>query len=268
MKHFLLLSFTAIISSSLQAADEPPLQLDPVKYVDFKSSEGMKRLERAKYKTDFFYLANQFEPQEITYFGGPATAATVMNALRLQKENGKDTMPNDPRRLTKDELSYVAKDAKPFFNRFTQHNIFKEGVKDKFETIGKPVKTEKGEAKDLGFQLRQLQALFVANGFKADIHVVDDSVKLKDLKTAFKNGLKDPKDFIVVNYRRLEMGQPHKNGHLSPLAAYDEKSDSFLVMDVNPNISTWGWVKADALLKAMNTKDTIENRGYLVVSDQ
>jgi hypothetical protein len=63
------------------------------------------------------------------------------------------------------------------------------------------------------------------------------------------------------------MGQPQKNGHLSPVGAYDERSDSFLILDVNPSISHWGWVKADALLKAMRTLDTIENRGYLIVSE-
>jgi hypothetical protein len=37
-------------------------------------------------------------------------------------------------------------------------------------------------------------------------------------------------------------------------------------MDVNPNKDSWVWVKTDDLIAAMNTFDTIENRGYLLIS--
>ena len=47
----------------------------------------------------------------------------------------------------------------------------------------------------------------------------------------------------------------------------DERSDSFLIMDVNPNRAPWVWVRSDELIAAMRTFDTVENRGYLLVSD-
>ena len=56
-------------------------------------------------------------------------------------------------------------------------------------------------------------------------------------------------------------------GHISPLGAYDRASDSFLIMDVNPNRAPWVWVKAEALIGAMRTFDTVENRGYLLIRD-
>jgi len=40
-----------------------------------------------------------------------------------------------------------------------------------------------------------------------------------------------------VNYKRSAIGQKG-GGHISPLGAYDEISDSFLVLDVNP-ASSW-----------------------------
>ena len=38
-------------------------------------------------------------------------------------------------------------------------------------------------------------------------------------------------------------------------------------MDVNPNRAPWVWVGADALIAAMRTFDTVENRGYLLISE-
>ena len=39
------------------------------------------------------------------------------------------------------------------------------------------------------------------------------------------------------------------------------------IMDVNPNRAPWVWVSSDELIAAMRTFDTVENRGYLLVSD-
>jgi len=44
-------------------------------------------------------------------------------------------------------------------------------------------------------------------------------------------------DLAIVNYKRSAIGQKG-GGHISPLGAYDEISDSFLVLDVNP-ASSW-----------------------------
>lgn len=55
-------------------------------------------------------------------------------------------------------------------------------------------------------------------------------------------------------------------GHISPIGAYDQQSDSFLIMDVNPNKAPWVWVKSRDLISAMRTFDTVENRGYLLIS--
>ncbi len=76
-----------------------------------------------------------------------------------------------------------------------------------------------------------------------------------------------PGDYVIVNYTGALLGQ--KGGaHISPLAAWDEASDSFLLLDVNPNEGkTWAWVPADALFSAMRTKDAVENRGFLLVKE-
>jgi hypothetical protein len=70
----------------------------------------------------------------------------------------------------------------------------------------------------------------------------------------------------VVNYFRPVLGQKG-GGHISPLGAYDKASDSFLILDVNPNGHTWVWVPAPLLIKSMRTRDVVENRGYLLVRE-
>ncbi|MBL4794601.1 MAG: hypothetical protein JKY24_03625 [Pseudomonadales bacterium] len=54
----------------------------------------------------------------------------------------------------------------------------------------------------------------------------------------------------------------------SPVGAYDEESDSVLVMDVNSNKANWVWVTLKDLVAAMATYDTVENRGYLLISEK
>ena len=38
-------------------------------------------------------------------------------------------------------------------------------------------------------------------------------------------------------------------------------------MDVNPNRAPWVWVRSADLIRAMRTFDTVENRGYLLISE-
>jgi Phytochelatin synthase len=74
-----------------------------------------------------------------------------------------------------------------------------------------------------------------------------------------------PGEYVIVNYRRAAVGQ-HGGGHISPLGAYDAASDSFLVLDVNPAAANWVWMPTATLVKGMRTFDTVENRGYGLVT--
>ena len=95
--------------------------------------------------------------------------------------------------------------------------------------------------------------------------VVDGSADPAAIRREIAANLATGDDFVLVNYARRALGQ-QGGGYISPLGAYDERSDSFLIMDVNPNRAPWVWVRSDDLIAAMRTFDTIENRGYLLVS--
>jgi Phytochelatin synthase len=59
----------------------------------FTAPESAVRLERSKYKVDFFPLVNQFESQQNMGYCGPATAVIVLNALRV--DNAAIAKPRD-----------------------------------------------------------------------------------------------------------------------------------------------------------------------------
>ena len=73
---------------------------------------------------------------------------------------------------------------------------------------------------------------------------------------------------MIVNFLRSALGE-ERGGHFSPLGAYDEKEDRFLVLDVARYKYPPAWVRATDLFAAMNTPDSDndnQTRGYVVIS--
>ena len=80
--------------------------------------------------------------------------------------------------------------------------------------------------------------------------------------------LGEPGHFVIVNYLRKALGQ-EVGGHISPLAAYDAKSDRFLLLDVARYKYPPVWVKTSDIFDAMNTSDAAndgKSRGYVLVT--
>ena len=96
--------------------------------------------------------------------------------------------------------------------------------------------------------------------------MVDASADAAAIRLEVAANLSSGDDYVLVNYARKALGQ-EGGGHISPLGAYDQRTDSFLIMDVNPNRAPWVWVRSDDLIAAVRTFDTVENRGYLLVSE-
>lgn len=261
--------FAALVSSQALAkgaepAPKPSSTAAPA-LVPFASKESMARLERSHHKIDFFHLANQYEGQTNKAFCGPTSAVIVLNALRV--DNDKIEKPEDPLLLPPEAKSRpLPPGMDPLFHRYTQNDFFDKGgaVKTKEEVFGKPKK--EGARPSGGIQLRELTGMLQAHGLDAQARVADDKLSDAQIKAELIQNLGTENDYVVVNYFRPVIGQKG-GGHISPLAAYDEKSDSFLVLDVNPNGQPWVWIPSDALIKSMRTKDTDENRGYVLVKE-
>jgi Phytochelatin synthase len=233
----------------------------PPALVPFASQEGMARLARSGARADFPHLANEFESQENKAFCGVASAVVVLNALRDRDD--RYPKPEDPRLSP----AGMSPSFDPLFHRFTQSDFFTPGtdaIKRKDEILGAP--RTPGAPRSGGLQLRQLAQLLSAHGLSVEIRVADDRLDPSIIRREIVRNLSTEGDYVVVNYARAGVGQPG-GGHISPLGAYDAVSDSFLVLDVNPNHQPWTWVPASALIQAMETKDVTENRGYLLIAE-
>jgi len=248
----------AILAAPVPARDEAP----PVApgLVPFASEEGMARLARATAKVDFPALANQFEAQSNVMFCGPTTAAIVLNAINARRSE----LPRDRRRLTTEDLLHVPKSVDPVIPRFTQDNVIPGGPKTRAQVLGEPMMIGGKRIRDFGYQARQFEALFKGHGMKTRLVIVDDKRTEDEIRRDLLDNLGRLGDYVVVGYHRKAVGQPG-GGHISPLAAYDRESDSFLVMDVNPSSAGWVWMPTATLVKGMRTFDTVENRGYIHV---
>jgi hypothetical protein len=155
----------------------------------------------------------------------------------------------------------------PLYHRYTQNDLFDakaDAVKTRGEILGRP--HAPGAKSDPGLQLRQLHALLLAKGLDARLRIADATLSDDTIRDELKANLATPDDYVIVNYSRAALGQ-EGGGHISPLGAYDEESDSFLILDVNPNGHRWVWAPASALIRAMRTLDTVENRGYVLVRE-
>jgi len=244
------------------AVPEPPSG----ELVPFAGEVSAQRLARSGHKTDFFVLANHFEGQEHGGLCGPATAVIVLNALRI--DHAAD-LPVDRTAVPEAYHATIPPRFDPFFHRYTQRMFFADprvaAVKSEAVFYGAPTGPE--GKRDPGFQLRQVHDVLRALGLESTLRVLDASVSDADARRELIDNLARPGDYVIVSYARPVLGQ-EGGGHLSPLGAYDEASDSFLVLDVNPNRGkTWAWVPAARLFAAMRTFDTVENRGYLLVRE-
>ena len=256
---WLAASFMAPAAAADETAQRVAAELLP-----FASEEGLARLARATAKVDFPALANQFEAQSNAAFCGPTTAAIVLNTVRGRSKE----LPRDRSRLRPEDLQNLPPGADPSLPRFTQDNVITAGLKTRAQVLGEAVAVRDGKpVRDFGYQLRQLDQMLRANGLTTRMVVVDDAKPEAEIRTELADNLKRAGDYVIVNYRREQVGQTG-GGHISPLGAYDAQSDSFLVLDVNPASAGWVWMPTATLVRGMRTLDTVENRGYVLVESR
>ena len=251
-------AFTASLMLLAGAAWATPL--------DWASTEGVNRLSQSSNKQDLFTLAPQFEGQVNKVDCGVASAVIILNALRAGKD-GVD-IPLDTSVVSSEEQQYLPhKDGwSPFWNRYTQNIVLNAGPKSRLEIFGKPM-TEGGSPR-YGLSLAEETALL--KQFKLDAQPYYVSSLVGEARTKAKQAIIDalatPNTFVIANIYRPALGQKG-GGHFSPLGAYDEKSDSFLLMDVSNTHYSWVWIDSDELLKSMNTSDRDGGmyRGFIIV---
>jgi len=209
---------------------------DSDKVVYFDQPESAKLFDEAGVKGQFWTLVRYFISEKIDTFCGVASSIMVLNALEVPSPVAKFTYP---------------------YNKFDEDNFFTPAALEV-----QPVHSVAGN----GQTLEQLASMLRTFGLTLEVHHAD-TLSLDQFRTLAVDTLKTKDRYIVVNFLRAKLAQ-EGGGHFSPLAAYDKKSDRFLLMDVARYKYPPAWVKAEDLWYAINTDDTDAKakRGFAIIS--
>lgn len=171
----------------------------PPHLVDLQSDEGKARFTSALCNNEadpFFPLVSNYQTQSHPAFCGLTTLSTVLNALQI-----------DPKRVWSHPWRWFAES-------LLQCCLNMDNVKK------------------VGVNIEQLATIASCQG--ATVHTFRH-FDLEHTRQLIRKCMKHPSDqgfeFIVASYDRATLGQTGA-GHFSPIAAYDSKSDSALVLDV------------------------------------
>ena len=228
----------AVTAAGLAFAQAETLPL-PDSVIGLTTPEGEALLFSAEARNDYFPLSIHFTTQINPAYCGPATIAMVLNALDVPRPASAMTGG---------------------LGMFDQENIFTpatDAVKPAAAILSPPY----------GMTLDELGGVLAAYDLDVEVVHAGDSDLERFRQTAIAQ-LADDDHFILVNYLRKAIGQ-EAGGHISPLGAYDEDTDRFLILDVSRYKYPPVWVEAAALFGAMNTTDSDNDnrtRGYVIVS--
>ena len=211
----------------------------PGSLVDLRSPQGEAFLLESHALAAYFPISATFETQKTQAYCGVASTVMTLNALGVPAPTSPQYQP---------------------YSLFTQDNVLDE-------------KTDAIRPRDLlaqrGMTLDQLGAIIALHPLKVEVrHAASGG--LDEFRKSASEYLAAKGHFVIVNYLRKALGQ-QIGGHISPLGAYDEKSDRFLILDVARYKYPPVWVTASDLFDAMNTPDSDNDnktRGYVLISSE
>lgn len=209
----------------------------PSELVSFESPAGQQALSRATFKTNYPALADNYLTQINGAFCGIASLVMSLNALHVKRP------------LTPAHYPY---------RFYTQKNIFyKLGV---IKIISPNWVYHAGMTLDQTTDIAKNFPVTVERYYAAGKNAYQDFMKRA------KAALSTPNEVLIVNFKRKALREAGY-GHFSPISAYNQKNNEFLVMDVARYKYPPFWVKAKALWKAMDTVDSTshKHRGYLIL---
>src|SRR5271155_189460 len=218
------------------AADPLPL---PDRLVDLRTPQGEAFLLEAHALEAYFPISVVFETQKTQAYCGVASMVMVLNALHAPAPTSPEYQP---------------------YSIFTQDNLLDD-------------KTEAIRPRDLlahrGMTLDQLGGILALHPVTVEVHHAAPG-GVDEFRKSAADYLARENHFVLVNYYRKALGQEW-GGHISPLAAYDERTDRFLILDVARYKYPPVWVATSDLFDAMNTPDPDnagKMRGYALIAGQ
>jgi hypothetical protein len=232
-----------VLLMSLGSARGAYLKL-PEGQIPLHSAAGIKLLEECDARANVFHLLQHLSWQQTLSACGVATAVTVLNTMQLA---------NTP-------LCESLDSKYPYFD---QTNFFSTGV----EKV-----VSKSTVAKMGFTLAEWAAAVASYRVKTEAYscgVGEGEIGFEAFLARAKNALKNPAQYLVVNFQRKGLGQVGV-GHFCPVGAYHEKTNKFLILEVGIFEYPVYWVDAELLWKAMSTRDDVskKNRGFVVITAQ
>lgn len=195
-------------------------------YLELFSEKGMQMIKNSQFREVYFKISRYFETQEHWTYCAIASSVAVMNTLQ-------------------DQVT------------FSQDNFFTDEVK-------KIVTPEEVKTDWRGITANELVKILPIHGFSAAF-INAETLTVDAFRNTLKSTLHDPGQMIIANYNRPEAGQVG-GGHWSPVVAYDQDTDSVLIMDTSSFKYPPVWIDLNQFVKAMATKDSDGiYRGYLTV---
>jgi len=208
----------------------------PPHCIAFSSAEGREIFTSALQSNglkSFFVLVEQHSTQSEPAYCGPSTLVVVLNALAV-----------DPRRTWKGPW------------RWYDESMLNCCID--FE-----------EVKQTGITLPTFLCLAICQGLEVEGHLGSESSadRFRDAVKEACVGECPPRKILVVSYCRKVVGQTGC-GHFSPVAAYDEATDSVLVLDTARFKYFAHWIPLKLLFSALQPldPDTNKSRGYVLLS--
>jgi len=209
----------------------------PRNLISFNSATGEQLLLQSRAREDFWALSTQYVTQNTQAYCGVASMVMVLNALSVPAPVAPEYTP---------------------YRVFTQANFFNNAQTRKIlapEVVARQ-----------GITLEQLGKLLASYAVEAKVYHSTDT-NLEQFRQLVAQNLNQENNFVLVNYLRRKIGQ-ERGGHISPIAAYNQQTDRFLILDVSRYKYPPVWVKAIDLWQAMDTKDMVsgKTRGFVLVS--
>lgn len=234
MKKIIITLLSAMIIVPLMSFAQLSL---PKEATSLNTPQGQEMLLSSEYKNDYFKLASYFVTQQTPAYCAIASSVMVLNALGVKPPVDQTYYP---------------------LGLFTQTNIFTPSVL-KFLTPG--LVNYQGTTLD--------QATKLLKSFNVDAKsFYANQTSFDKFMTVALKALQSNNQYLIANFDRTKLGEKG-SGHFSPIAAYNAKTDSFLIMEVSRYKYPPTWVKAKTLWEAMDTTDSTTKlkRGFIIISN-
>ena len=234
----ILLAASEMLAAGEQGTPQPPpnsnLAIHP-SLISLDSDDGRRLLWESRAREDFIPLSSYFTTQKSLAYCGVASGTMVLNGLPVDRPASEHHHP---------------------YRLFTQENFFSDAT-DRA--------VDRSSVARSGMTLRELGDVMGTFPVKVEVtHAAESSVA--SFREEAVRTLRDRDSYLIVNYLRKAIHQ-ETGGHFSPVAAYHQGEDRFLILDVARYKYPPVWVKAEVLWDAMVAVDSSsgKSRGYLFV---